>query len=57
MVSGFPQIHPANVQGLPEGGYHIYDYQFFFRNLQENVRTRLNCFMEEKAGEILDPAA
>ena len=57
MVSGFPQIHPANVPGLPEGGYHIYDYQFFFRNLQENVRTRVNCFMEEKAGEILDPAA
>ena len=49
--------YPAIVPGLPEGGYHIYDYQFFFRNLQENVRTRVNCYMEEKAGEILEPAA
>ncbi len=33
--------YPALVPGLPEGAYHIYDYQFFFRALQENVRLRV----------------
>ncbi|MBR1702436.1 MAG: DUF3089 domain-containing protein [Lachnospiraceae bacterium] len=41
--------YPAVVPGLPEGGYHIYDYQFFYRNLQENVRKRVERFMEEAA--------
>lgn len=36
--------YPAIVPGLPEGEYHIYDYQFFYRNLQENVATRLNQY-------------
>ena len=29
---------------FPDGVYHLYDYQFFYRNLQENVATRLACF-------------
>lgn len=33
------------VPGLPAGAYHIYDYQFFFRNLQQNVALRLDRFM------------
>ena len=33
--------YPASVPGLPQGAYHIYDYQFFFRNLQQNVADRL----------------
>ena len=32
------------VPGLPEGAYHVYDYQFFFRNLQQNVAERLASF-------------
>ena len=36
--------YPAIVPGLPEGGYHIYDYQFFFRDLQENVKIRINNY-------------
>ena len=32
------------VPGLPEGAYHIYDYMFFFRNLQENVLVRLDNY-------------
>ena len=39
-----PAEYPAYVPGLPEGGYHIYDYQFFFRNLQENVKLRVNTY-------------
>ena len=29
---------------FPDGVYHLYDYQFFFRNLQENVAVRVECF-------------
>ncbi len=29
------------------GIYHLYDYQFFFRNLQENVSKRLDAFVEK----------
>ena len=37
--------YPALVRGLPEGAYHIYDYQFFFRNLQENVALRTEAYL------------
>lgn len=37
--------YPAIVPGLPEGAYHVYDYQFFFRNLQENVNVRLGQYI------------
>jgi len=40
-----PADFPAYVPGLPEGAYHIYDYQFFYRNLQENVGVRINAFL------------
>lgn len=39
------------IPGLPlfsEGVYHIYDYQFFYRNLQQNVNLRIKTFMEER---------
>lgn len=42
------------VSGLPlfsEGVYHIYDYQFFYRNLQQNVNLRIKTFMEERQEE------
>ena len=43
-------IDPADyapiVPGLPEGGYHVYDYQFFFRNLQQNVKDRVKAYLE-----------
>ena len=41
-----PVDYPPVVPGLPEGAYHIYDYQFFFRNLQQNVQTRLTAYLE-----------
>lgn len=49
-----PADYPAILGLLPEGGYHIYDYQFFFRNLQENVAERVERFLEQQA---LDEAA
>ncbi len=41
-----PEDYPAIIPGLPEGAYHIYDYQFFFRNLQENVGKRIKAHNE-----------
>lgn len=35
------------VPGLPQGAYHLYDYQFFFRNLQDNVQKRVEAYMKE----------
>ena len=43
--------YPAIVPGLPEGAYHVYDYQFFFRNLQENVKLRMQRYLEEAAAD------
>ncbi len=37
--------YPPVISGLPEGAYHIYDYQFFFRNLQKNVSDRLDSYL------------
>ncbi|MCR5153793.1 MAG: DUF3089 domain-containing protein [Lachnospiraceae bacterium] len=42
-----PADYPAYLDLLPEGGYHIYDYQFFYRNLEENVAKRLNAYLEK----------
>lgn len=30
---------------FPDGVYHLYDYQFFFRNLEENVENRIDTWM------------
>ncbi len=40
--------YPAVVYILPEGAYHVYDYQFFYRNLQENVGVRLAKKLDER---------
>ena len=44
-----PEEYPAVISVLPEGSYHIYDYQFFFKNLQENVKHRVELYMEQAA--------
>ena len=31
---------------FPDGIYHLYDYQFFFRNLQENVGKRIEAWFK-----------
>ena len=36
-----------------DGIYHLYDYQFFFRNLEENTKKRLSAY-EEKYAERID---
>ena len=44
-----PADYPAVLDIFPEGAYHIYDYQFFFMNLQENVQNRVELYMEQAA--------
>jgi hypothetical protein len=39
--------YPAGLASLPDGSYHLYDYQFFFRNLQENVGVRITAYKEK----------
>lgn len=43
-----PDIDPAEYSNslFPDGVYHLYDYQFFFRNLEENVAVRLKSYLE-----------
>ena len=40
-----PEDYPGKL--FDDGIYHLYDYQFFFRNLEENVNTRLSAFNEK----------
>lgn len=40
--------YPPVLSLFAEGIYHIYDYQFFYRNLQQNVELRINTFIEER---------
>lgn len=49
-----PSDYPPSIKGLPQGAYHIYDYQFFYRNLQENVKLRTDAFVN---AEVYDPDA
>ena len=35
-----PSDYPPGLDIFPEGSYHLYDYQFFFMNLKENVAAR-----------------
>ena len=43
--------YPNKVPALPEGSYHVYDYQFFYRNLQQNVQTRVEAYFSANALE------
>ena len=44
-----PADYPARIDIFPDGSYHIYDYQFFFMNLKENVQHRVELYMEQAA--------
>jgi hypothetical protein len=37
--------YPASLSFCQDGVYHVYDYQFFYRNLQVNVATRLHAYL------------
>lgn len=39
--------YPAGLDIFEDGIYHLYDYQFFYRNLQNNVQVRLNAYQSK----------
>lgn len=39
-----PADYPAGLSIFEDGVYHLYDYQFFYRNLQQNVAVRLDAY-------------
>ena len=41
-----PKDYPGGLSIFEDGVYHLYDYQFFYRNLQENVEDRLEAFLD-----------
>lgn len=43
-----PADYPAGLSIFTDGIYHLYDYQFFYRNLQENVQTRIRTYMQQQ---------
>lgn len=38
--------YPARLSFLKDGNYHIYDYQFFYRNLEQNVQDRIQSYFD-----------
>lgn len=40
-----PQEYPPVLSIFSDGIYHLYDYQFFYRNLQENVGVRTDAYL------------
>lgn len=43
--AGKPKAHTPTIDTFEDGVYHIYDYQCFCRNLQENVGARLDAYL------------
>lgn len=46
-----PADYPGGLELFPDGVYHLYDYQFFYRNLQENVHTRVAAYCAQHSAE------
>lgn len=44
-----PEEYPAGLDLFENGIYHLYDYQFFYRNLQKNVQIRIDAYLDHIA--------
>ena len=44
-----PEVYNATLPILGPGVYHLYDYQFFYRNLQKNVQDRIRAYTAGQA--------
>ena len=42
--------YPPVIPSFKPGMYHVYDYMFFFRSLQENVKVRIDSYMNAQRG-------
>lgn len=54
-----PEQYPPVLSLFAPGVYHLYDYQFFYRNLQQNVHERIEAYQLQHAplAEAEDKAA
>lgn len=46
-----PEDYPPVLPSFSGGVYHLYDYQFFYRNLQGNVSVRLDAYLKDRAAQ------
>lgn len=44
-----PEDYPPGLSIFSDGVYHLYDYQFFYRDLRENVGVRLDAYLAQRA--------
>lgn len=53
-----PDLDPADWHSslFPDGVYHLYDYQFFYRSLQQNVAVRTEAWLAQHGAGIRDAA-
>lgn len=42
--------YPAGIALFGEGEYHLYDYQFFYNNLKQNVNNRCEAYLAQFTG-------
>ena len=42
--------YKPGIPALPAGAFHLYDFEFFYRNLQENVRLRTESYLASAEG-------
>lgn len=46
-----PMEYPPGLRLFESGIYHLYDYQFFYRNLQDNIQKRVAAFLHSAQPE------
>ena len=42
-----PEVYNSTLSILSPGVYHLYDYQFFYRNLEKNVQDRMQAYFNK----------
>ncbi len=46
-----PADYPPSLDLFEDGVYHLYDYQFFYKNLQQNVSARTDAYFSSAADD------
>lgn len=41
------EMYPNPVPSLPPGSLHVYDYMFYYRNIQANVKNRIDKYLNK----------
>ena len=46
LMTNIPEGEELDIGSYPEGVYHRYDYAFWYRNLEQNVKDRIAAYLE-----------